>query len=111
MNICLGSKLGISLILFSSLSMTDQFVLRENPVERNASEIYETACAFCHQKGMAGAPKFGDTLSWKGRVNKGLDVLTLSVKKGLNGMPAMGLCMDCSDRELKSAVKYMLDSL
>ena len=111
MNICLGSKLGIFLILFSSLSITNQIDLKENLTERNPLEIYETACAFCHQKGMAGAPKFGDKLSWKGRVNKGLEVLTLNVKKGLNGMPAMGLCMDCSDSELKSAVNYMLDSL
>jgi len=33
------------------------------------------------------------------------------VKNGLNAMPAMGLCMDCTDAELEASVQYMLDAL
>jgi len=29
----------------------------------------------------------------------------------LNAMPAMGLCADCTDEELRAVVQYMLDSL
>ena len=34
-----------------------------------------------------------------------------TVKNGLNAMPAMGLCMDCTDAELEASVQYMLDAL
>jgi cytochrome c5 len=72
---------------------------------------YSGACATCHNIGVAGAPKFADATSWGARPDKGIEALTASVKNGLNGMPAMGLCMDCSDDELSAAVQHMLDSI
>jgi Cytochrome c5 len=38
-----------------------------------------------------------------------MDVLYSSSIKGFNGMPAKGLCFDCSDDELKAAVDYMVN--
>ena len=78
---------------------------------RNGEEVYSGACATCHNIGVAGAPKFADASSWGARPDKGIEALTASVKNGLNGMPAMGLCMDCSDDELSAAVQHMLDSI
>ena len=78
---------------------------------RTTEEIYTQACAFCHDRGMAGAPIYANTFSWGQRVDKGIDTLTYNVKYGLNAMPAMGLCADCTDEELRSVVQYMLDSL
>ena len=78
---------------------------------RNGEAVYTNACATCHNIGLAGAPKFADASSWGARPDKGLEALTASVKNGLNGMPAMGMCMDCSDDELSSAVQHMLDSI
>ena len=78
---------------------------------RNGEEVYSGACATCHNIGVAGAPKFADATSWGARPDKGIEALTASVKNGLNGMPAMGLCMDCSDDELSAAVQHMLDSI
>jgi len=78
---------------------------------RDGEEVYTNACATCHNIGLAGAPKFADALSWGARPNKGIEALTASVKNGLNGMPAMGMCMDCSDDELSSAVQHMLESI
>ena len=54
---------------------------------------------------------YTNTFSWGQRVDKGIDTLTYNVKYGLNAMPAMGLCADCTDEELKAVVQYMLDSL
>ena len=78
---------------------------------RDGEEVYTNACATCHNIGLAGAPKFADASSWGARPDKGIEALTASVKNGLNGMPAMGMCMDCSDDELSSAVQHMLDSI
>lgn len=78
---------------------------------RGGEEVYTSACATCHNIGLAGAPKFADASSWGARPDKGIEALTASVKNGLNGMPAMGMCMDCSDDELSSAVQHMLDSI
>jgi len=60
---------------------------------------------------LAGAPRFGDRLSWGERANEDLDHLVETVTNGLGGMPPMGMCMDCSQEELSDAVQYMLDAL
>ena len=78
---------------------------------RYGVDVYTNACATCHNIGLAGAPKFADASSWGVRPDKGIEALTASVKNGLNGMPAMGMCMDCSDDELTQAVQHMLDSI
>jgi cytochrome c5 len=90
---------------------TSSPIFSEEDSSRDGKTIYDAACAVCHQNGLAGAPIFGDKLSWGYRVNKSLDELTYSVKNGLRGMPAMGLCMNCSEQELEMAVSYILDSL
>ena len=53
----------------------------------------------------------GDKVSWGERANEDLGRLVETVTNGLNGMPQMGLCMDCSQEELASSVQYMLDAL
>ena len=78
---------------------------------RSCKEVYDTACTTCHAIALAGAPKFGDRLSWGERANEDLDHLVETVTNGLGGMPPMGMCMDCSQEELTDAVQYMLDAL
>ena len=78
---------------------------------RNGKEVYDTACTTCHAIALAGAPKFGDRVSWGERANEDLDHLVEIVTNGLGGMPPMGMCMDCSQEELTNAVQYMLDAL
>lgn len=78
--------------------------------ERSGEELYNTKCSVCHAAGIAGAPKFGDATLWAPRAAKGMDALLATAKTGLNAMPPMGTCMDCSDDELKAAIQYMLDA-
>ena len=80
-------------------------------VMRSGKEVYDTACTTCHAIALAGAPRFGDRLSWGERANEDLDHLVETVTNGLGGMPPMGMCMDCSQEELTNAVQYMLDAL
>lgn len=71
--------------------------------------IYNQSCATCHEVGVAGAPKFADQDAWAPRIDKGMDTLYSSVINGLPpGMPAKGLCMTCSEEELKAVTDYMI---
>jgi len=74
---------------------------------RTGKEIYTAKCAMCHDSGVAGAPKIGDQAAWKTRLEKGMDYMVESAKKGIGAMPPMGMCNDCSMPELKSAVEYL----
>ena len=76
---------------------------------RSGDDVYNTSCKTCHGAGMAGAPKFGAPEQWAARIDKGMDTMYTSAISGFQGMPPKGLCMDCSDDELKAAVDYMLD--
>lgn len=75
---------------------------------RSAEDVYNTKCAACHATGAAGAPKYG-TPDWADRGAKGMDTLLTNAINGIGGMPPRGLCMDCSDDDLKGAIQHMLD--
>ena len=73
----------------------------------DAAAKYAATCAVCHNSGVAGAPKKGDTKDWAQRLAKGEDALLASVKKGVGAMPAGGLCTDCSDEQFKELIGYL----
>jgi cytochrome c5 len=74
---------------------------------RSGEEVFNGTCTSCHTAGIAGAPKKGDVAAWDKRLAKGFAETLAVAKKGLNAMPANGLCMDCSDDELSAAFKFM----
>lgn len=76
---------------------------------RSGEQVYSTKCFTCHATGAAGAPKLGDAAGWKTRLTeRGKDGLYTSAISGFKAMPAKGLCMDCSDEEIKAAVDHIL---
>lgn len=77
---------------------------------RSGEDIYGKSCIACHASGAAGAPKLGDVPAWVPRIGQGIDTLYTHAIKGFNGMPAKGLCMDCSDDEIKVTVDYMVSN-
>lgn len=77
---------------------------------KSGDQVYNTSCAACHGTGAAGAPKVGDAAAWAPRIAKGLDALLASATSGLNAMPPKGLCMTCSDAELRAAIEYMVSN-
>lgn len=79
-----------------------------NDGPRSGEQVYSTKCFSCHATGAAGAPKLGDAAAWAPRIAQGTDTLYTHAIGGLNGMPAKGLCMDCSDDEIKAAVDHMV---
>jgi len=77
---------------------------------RSGEDVYKATCATCHGTRAAGAPKFGDAGAWGPRIGKGVDTLYTHAINGFNAMPAKGLCMDCSEDEVKAAVDYMVEN-
>ena len=76
--------------------------------DRAPETIYASTCGVCHESGLGGlAPRRGDAAAWAVRYEKGEEALIGSVNNGLNAMPAKGMCMDCTDNEFKSLIKYM----
>jgi cytochrome c5 len=69
---------------------------------------YQQSCGFCHDSGMAGAPKLGDKAAWAPRLAQGEAVLVEHAIKGYKSMPAKGTCPQCSDKEIKEAADYMI---
>lgn len=77
----------------------------------DGEKLYNRYCFSCHAAGIANAPKFGDSEAWGPRLAKGRDLLLASVKDGIPpGMPAMGLCIGCSDEELAAVTDYMIEA-
>jgi len=74
----------------------------------DAAATYQTSCFACHASGAAGAPLLGDLEAWNSRMEKGMDVVMANVINGINAMPARGLCMDCTESELRAIVDYMI---
>lgn len=68
---------------------------------------FNATCAMCHNYGAAGAPLSHDQAAWAPRLEKGMDALLASVKNGLNAMPAMGMCNDCTDAQFVELIKFV----
>ena len=98
-----------SLIAMLTLVAAGQIAAAESP-DFDAAQAYQGSCYACHGTGQAHAPMVGDVIEWEIRLEKGLETLVQSTINGLNGiMPARGLCVDCSDEDLKAIVEYMLE--
>lgn len=78
---------------------------------RDPQALYQTFCIACHSTGVNNSPLFGDAAAWEERIAKGMDVLYESTINGFNGgvMPVRGLCMDCTDAELRATVDYLIE--
>ena len=71
-------------------------------------EIYKMACFSCHDMGIAGAPKLGDSAAWAPRIATGFDSLYNTAINGRGAMPPKGGRVDMSDDEIKATVQFMV---
>lgn len=70
--------------------------------------VYSKTCVSCHAAGVAGAPKTHDAAAWESRLAGGMDAMVKSAIAGKGAMPPKGLCMDCSDADIKAAIEFMV---
>lgn len=75
---------------------------------RSGEDVYNAHCHVCHATGLNDAPKFADAAAWATRLAKGAEALLKVTKEGVNTMPPMGTCMNCTDAELEAAIAYMI---
>ena len=88
---------------------SDQDVTRADtlrPADAQLAAKYERACLACHGVRSA-APLTGFEPAWAPRLAKGADVLLQHALDGFNGMPAKGLCSDCTDDDLRNLIAFM----
>ncbi|MDG1205521.1 MAG: c-type cytochrome [Pseudomonadales bacterium] len=87
-----------------------QSVLLSQPTASETAQAQQKwvrSCALCHVNGEGGAPKIGDTAAWQPRLQQGGDVLLAHTLQGLNRMPPLGYCMDCSESDFRILIDFM----
>lgn len=75
---------------------------------RSAEQVYNQACAACHNGGILGAPRINVAADWADRLPQGMDVLLKHSIEGFNAMPPRGGCVRCTDEEIQIAIEYMI---
>jgi cytochrome c5 len=80
----------------------------DSKAPRAADAILGQYCNVCHATGWNGAPLSGDPNDWQPRLTAGFDTLFKNARQGINTMPPMGTCTDCTDEELEAAIRKML---
>ena len=78
--------------------------------QRTGKEVYEKVCIACHGTGVSGATKFGDKKWIELEKKEGMKRLVKEAIKGERAMPPKGGCSDCTEDEIRAAVKYLVDS-
>lgn len=96
--------------LFCAVAGSATGALAAEPAKapRAPDAILNQYCNVCHLTGWNGAPLNGDTNDWQPRLSTGFDSLMKNAKQGINSMPPMGTCQDCTDTELAAAIRKML---
>lgn len=77
------------------------------PESAALAQLYATSCKQCHANPAAGAPLTGDTVAWAPRIDKGMDTLLDHSINGFQGMPPMGMCMQCSEQQFRALIGFM----
>lgn len=72
-------------------------------------QTYQRFCISCHASGISGAPPIGNAQAWAPRLAQGEAILLQHTIEGMAsaGMPPRGMCVGCTDQELKDAIRYM----
>jgi cytochrome c5 len=76
---------------------------------RSGAKIVQTYCFKCHQTGVGGAPRIGESAAWIPRAKEGFDVLVRSAINGHGGMPPRGGVANLTDAEARDAITFMLN--
>lgn len=79
--------------------------------QRDGETIYLQFCSNCHSQSAPGAPQISNKSDWSDRLLKDRQELYRNSIEGFNGMPERGFCEDCTDKELRGAVDFMIYQL
>lgn len=68
---------------------------------------YEASCKACHALEGTGAPVRGDAKAWAAILKQPIEAVMDRVINGYQGMPPLGQCFDCDEKDLESLVYYL----
>lgn len=77
------------------------------PENAALAQLYGSSCQQCHSNPAAGAPQTGDAVAWAPRLEKGMDTLLDHSINGFQGMPPLGLCMQCAEQDFRALIAFM----
>ena len=77
------------------------------PADGRLAQIYDRSCRTCHAYVDAEAPLTGFAAEWENRMAKGEKALVATTRQGIGAMPAMGMCLDCSDSDFVALIHFM----
>jgi cytochrome c5 len=77
------------------------------PSDPKLARTYAQTCKGCHVTPGTGAPLTGDRAAWAPRVAQGLPVLLEHTIRGYKGMPPLGACMDCGEKDFEALIRFM----
>ena len=79
----------------------------------SGQQVFAQVCKTCHETGLAGAPKAGDTAAWAPRIAEGEKMFVQHAIAGYQGktgvMPPKGGNPNLTDDEVHRAVVYLAD--
>jgi len=107
-------KAGVDYVLHESLSTSqwhDVETGKLHPTDTPATgaAVYKENCSVCHDAGNMGAPKIGDKKEWEVLLRRNVDALIKDAIYGKDGIHVRGGCRNCTNTEIISAVKYMVN--
>lgn len=76
-------------------------------LDTRLGEIYGHTCQTCHENAESGAPVAHDLAQWKPRLAQGDKALRDHMVEGFNGMPPLGQCIECSEEDLMTLMRFM----
>lgn len=77
------------------------------PQDAALAQLYGASCKQCHANPAAGAPLTGDAAAWAPRLQKGMGTLLDHSINGFQGMPPLGLCMQCTEADFSALIAFM----
>lgn len=87
---------------------TEQLQLAKKEVEAHLNRtVYRRVCAACHDGGALGAPRTKNDEDWA-RFPRDLNALLAMARQGKGAMMPSGGCPECSDEDLREAIRFML---
>lgn len=89
----------------------DELMQKVKTDKNPGKAIYEKFCANCHAPDPlieVNAPKFRHSSDWQTRLKQNPKEILKHTMEGLNAMPSMGGCFECSEKLLQKTINYML---
>lgn len=80
-------------------------------LDARGQDVYDTNCKVCHGLPNSGAPQSGQLSDWQERSAKGMDTMLNNVMDGVQAMPAMGGCFDCTENDFRQLITFMTSGI